>query len=154
MGDYFVTIIDSLLSIKHQTITVATVKQNGRSGKMTFIKRGVSPPRSDKYKPGVDCWLEYLYSWLTWLGTLPDAPKKHYICIRRFPSQLAWVPDEQEMREIKSLRRIVENFVKKYNGRLIPLSYREHESFVETVQEFVDLKEMETERLRAVLLTQ
>jgi hypothetical protein len=141
-----VTIIDCLLSLSHQCITLTTIKRE-ENGSFSLIKKGVSQPRRNKYKPGCDLWDEFIQSWLLTMTSQDDI--LHYVCIRRFPKSSVWEEDEQEKRDVRNLKKSVSWHVKRFKPKkMIILDYNTNENFVELVQEFIDLKEMEHARLK------
>ncbi len=134
-----ITVIDSLLSLKHQTITLVTVER--KNGRFSVLKKGTSPPRFEKFKHGTDNWYEYISAWF-----LSLEPRKenvlHYVCVRQFPKNALIPLDDQSKQEIRVLNRVLKKL------KLIHLNYEKNEDFIELVQEFIDQKELETERLR------
>jgi len=108
----------------------------------------LSSPRQNKYIQGVDSWCESIDSWLL------DVNKtniKHYICVKRLPKWSVWSVwssenhnDEQEIRDSASIERILRMHKRKFpKNNLTVLSYWKNDDFIESVQEFIDQKEVE-----------
>ncbi len=143
-----VTIIDCLLPFCHRCITITTIKRE-ESGSFTLLQKGISQPRRNKFKPGCDLWDEFVQSWLLSFTPTTTDEILHYVCVRQFPKSSVWLGDEQEKRDVQNLKQSVKWHVKRFKPKkMIVLDYKTNENFVELVQEFIDLKEMEHARLK------
>jgi hypothetical protein len=133
-----VTIIDSLLSLKHQCVTVTTVSRQPNQ----LIKKGYSPPKSTC----IDTWGEFVHAWL--LETNLNTKIPHYVCVRRLPLSSLWISDAQEQRDVRHLERAIKFFIVKFNmSNICVLSYnKDTEDFVDEIQDFIDSKEAEYDR--------